>query len=68
MALSTIALLIIPQDDQGVFSGVVTNADWLETFGHPGSGLEGIIVSIYNLVRCFTGVSRKQLTNLSGRL
>ncbi|KAF1347148.1 putative Myo-inositol transporter 1 [Delphinella strobiligena] len=35
--------------DQGVFSGVVTNTDWLETFGHPGSGLEGIIVSIYNL-------------------
>ncbi|KAI4721609.1 putative Myo-inositol transporter 1 [Aureobasidium sp. EXF-10727] len=34
---------------QGVFSGIVGNADWLETFGHPGSGLEGIIVSIYNL-------------------
>jgi len=27
----------------------VTNEDWLNTFGHPGSGLEGIIVSIYNL-------------------
>ncbi|KAI5202963.1 putative Myo-inositol transporter 1 [Aureobasidium subglaciale] len=37
------------RDDQGVFSGIVGNADWLETFGHPGSGLEGIIVSIYNL-------------------
>ncbi|KAK6391578.1 hypothetical protein LTR65_004413 [Meristemomyces frigidus] len=35
--------------DQGVFSGIVTNEDWLNTFGHPGSGLEGIIVSIYNL-------------------
>jgi len=35
--------------DQGVFSGIVGNPDWLETFGHPGSGLEGIIVSIYNL-------------------
>ncbi|TIA47357.1 putative Myo-inositol transporter 1 [Aureobasidium pullulans] len=36
--------------DQGVFSGIVRNPDWLKTFGHPGSGLEGIIVSIYNLV------------------
>ena len=35
--------------DQGVFGGIVNNADWLETFGHPGTGLEGIIVSIYNL-------------------
>lgn len=25
------------------------NEDWLNTFGHPSSGLEGIIVSIYNL-------------------
>ena len=31
--------------DQGVFSGIVGNADWLDIFGHPGSGLEGIIVS-----------------------
>ncbi|KAJ4396991.1 hypothetical protein N0V93_001215 [Gnomoniopsis smithogilvyi] len=35
--------------DQGVFSGIVGNADWLEQFGYPDSGLEGIIVSIYNL-------------------
>ncbi|KAH0353887.1 putative MFS sugar transporter, partial [Aureobasidium melanogenum] len=35
--------------DQGVFSGIVGNADWRKTFGYPGSGLEGIIVSIYNL-------------------
>lgn len=35
--------------DQGVFSGIVGNANWLETFGNPSSGLEGIIVSIYNL-------------------
>ena len=34
---------------QGVFGGIVGNADWLDTFGHPGTGLEGIIVSIYNL-------------------
>lgn len=40
--------------DQGVFSGIVGNEDFLETFGHPGSGLEGIIVSIYNL-GCFSG-------------
>lgn len=35
--------------DQGVFSGIVTNQDWLNTFGNPGTALEGIIVSIYNL-------------------
>ncbi|KAK5165291.1 uncharacterized protein LTR77_009389 [Saxophila tyrrhenica] len=35
--------------DQGVFSGIVTNENWKQTFGNPGSGLEGIIVSIYNL-------------------
>ncbi|KAI6912336.1 putative Myo-inositol transporter 1 [Hortaea werneckii] len=35
--------------DQGVFSGIVGNEDWLDTFNHPSSGLEGIIVSIYNL-------------------
>ena len=35
--------------DQGVFSGIVNNPDWLKTFGNPSSGLEGIIVSIYNL-------------------
>lgn len=35
--------------DQGVFSSIVTDADWLDTFGNPGTGLEGIIVSIYNL-------------------
>lgn len=35
--------------DQGVFGGIVTNANWLDTFGHPESGLEGIIVSVYNL-------------------
>ncbi|RMZ33441.1 hypothetical protein D0859_02411 [Hortaea werneckii] len=31
------------------FSGIVGNEDWLDTFNHPSSGLEGIIVSIYNL-------------------
>ncbi|KAG9671733.1 putative MFS sugar transporter, partial [Aureobasidium melanogenum] len=47
--------------DQGVFSGIVGNADWRKTFGYPGSGLEGIIVSIYNLgafsgcIRAFLG-------------
>lgn len=35
--------------DQGVFSGIVGNEDWRNTFGKPSSGLEGIIVSIYNL-------------------
>lgn len=40
--------------DQGVFSGIIGNTDFRETFGYPGEGLEGIIVSIYNL-GCFTG-------------
>ncbi|CAN9232271.1 unnamed protein product [Alternaria sp. RS040] len=40
--------------DQGVFSGIVGNEDFLNTFDHPSPGLEGIIVSIYNL-GCFTG-------------
>ena len=40
--------------DQGVFSGIVGNADFLDTFNHPSAALEGIIVSIYNL-GCFTG-------------
>ena len=40
--------------DQGVFSGIVGNEDFLNTFGHPSPSLEGIIVSIYNL-GCFTG-------------
>lgn len=40
--------------DQGVFSGIVGNERFLDTFGHPDVGLEGIIVSIYNL-GCFSG-------------
>lgn len=35
--------------DQGVFSGIVGNLNWLDTFGYPDSALLGIIVSIYNL-------------------
>ncbi|EAW24067.1 putative MFS sugar transporter [Aspergillus fischeri NRRL 181] len=40
--------------DQGVFSGIVENEDFLDTMHHPGDSLMGIIVSIYNL-GCFTG-------------
>ncbi|EAU32054.1 conserved hypothetical protein [Aspergillus terreus NIH2624] len=40
--------------DQGVFSGIVENEDFLGTMGHPGDSLLGIIVSIYNL-GCFFG-------------
>ncbi|KAH7397411.1 putative Myo-inositol transporter 1 [Pyrenochaeta sp. MPI-SDFR-AT-0127] len=40
--------------DQGVFSGIVGNAHFLDTFNHPSPALEGIIVSIYNL-GCFSG-------------
>ncbi|KAF2149026.1 putative Myo-inositol transporter 1 [Myriangium duriaei CBS 260.36] len=35
--------------DQGVFSGIVNSEDFVNTFHHPSSGKEGIIVSIYNL-------------------
>ncbi|KAL9577756.1 MAG: hypothetical protein Q9203_007341 [Teloschistes exilis] len=35
--------------DQGVFSGIIGNPNWLDQFGHPKSSLEGIIVSICNL-------------------
>ncbi|KAJ5439549.1 uncharacterized protein N7458_010547 [Penicillium daleae] len=40
--------------DQGVFSGIVGNDDFLEIVHHPSAGILGIIVSIYNL-GCFTG-------------
>ena len=29
--------------DQGVFGGLITNKDFLDTFGHPGTGFLGII-------------------------
>jgi MFS family permease len=35
--------------DQGVFGGLITNSNFLDTFGRPAPGLLGIIVSIYNL-------------------
>ncbi|PYH41941.1 putative MFS sugar transporter [Aspergillus saccharolyticus JOP 1030-1] len=40
--------------DQGVFSGIVENDDFLDTMNHPNDSLTGIIVSIYNL-GCFAG-------------
>lgn len=40
--------------DQGVFSGIVENDDFLATMNRPNDSLEGIIVSIYNL-GCFAG-------------
>ncbi|OJJ39405.1 hypothetical protein ASPWEDRAFT_25241 [Aspergillus wentii DTO 134E9] len=40
--------------DQGVFSGIVGNEDFLKVMGHPSPGILGIIVSIYNL-GCFSG-------------
>src|ERR1700761_8412725 len=40
--------------DQGVFSGIIGNESFVATFNNPNPGLEGIIVSIYNL-GCFTG-------------
>jgi len=40
--------------DQGVFSGIVGNDDFLDVVDHPSAGILGIIVSIYNL-GCFVG-------------
>ncbi|KAL4895783.1 general substrate transporter [Aspergillus ambiguus] len=40
--------------DQGVFSGIIENEDFLSVMGNPGDSLTGIIVSIYNL-GCFAG-------------
>lgn len=40
--------------DQGVFSGIVGNDEFLDIVHHPSAGILGIIVSIYNL-GCFTG-------------
>ncbi|ESK89756.1 hexose carrier protein [Moniliophthora roreri MCA 2997] len=40
--------------DQGVFSGIIGNQDFLDTFGHPNDTRMGIIVSSYNL-GCFAG-------------
>ena len=34
--------------------GIVGNANFLDVVGHPGAGLLGIIVSVYNL-GCFSG-------------
>lgn len=42
------------QYDQGVFSGIIGNEHFRDTFDHPSAALEGIIVSIYNL-GCFSG-------------
>ncbi|KAJ6017930.1 general substrate transporter [Penicillium sp. IBT 35674x] len=35
--------------DQGVFSSIVTNEDWMRQFNYPNDSEEGIIVSCYNL-------------------
>ncbi|KAF9887915.1 hypothetical protein FE257_009437 [Aspergillus nanangensis] len=40
--------------DQGIFGGIVTNPDFLDTFQHPSAGYLGIIVSIYN-IGCLVG-------------
>lgn len=44
----------LPGYDQGVFSGIVGNDDFLNVVDHPSAGILGIIVSIYNL-GCFSG-------------
>ncbi|KAJ5622204.1 general substrate transporter [Penicillium herquei] len=35
--------------DQGVFSNIVTNENWIKQFNYPNDSEEGIIVSCYNL-------------------
>jgi len=40
--------------DQGVFSGIIGNEDFVNVMKNPNDSLLGIIVSIYNL-GCFTG-------------
>ncbi|KAI7777526.1 hypothetical protein LA080_003420 [Diaporthe eres] len=40
--------------DQGVFSGIVGNDDFLNTFGHPNPSLEGIIVGAALQTSAFT--------------
>lgn len=42
--------------DQGVFSGIAGNEDFLDMVNYPSAGIPGIIVSIYNL-GCFTGTT-----------
>lgn len=44
----------MPGYDQGVFSGIVGNEDFLHVVDHPSPAVLGIIVSIYNL-GCFSG-------------
>ncbi|KAK8237962.1 general substrate transporter [Phyllosticta capitalensis] len=40
--------------DQGVFSGIVGNEDFLDIVGHPDDTILGIVVAVYNL-GCFSG-------------
>jgi len=56
--------------DQGVFSGILQNEDWLNQFGHPEDTLTGLIVSSYNLgclVGCI-GTCQKMLSSSYGRI
>lgn len=52
--LAYLTMIFYSGYDQGVFSGIVGNDDFLEIVHHPSAGILGIIVSIYNL-GCFTG-------------
>lgn len=47
--------------DQGVFSGILQNEDWLNQFDHPSDSKTGIIVSCYNL-GCLLGCVGKSIT------
>ena len=35
--------------DQGVFGGIIVTPDFLERMGNPGPGLQGTIVSLYDI-------------------
>ncbi|KAK2461111.1 hypothetical protein APHAL10511_006890 [Amanita phalloides] len=40
--------------DQGVFGGIIVTPDFLRTMGNPSAGLQGTIVSLYD-IGCFFG-------------
>ncbi|KAE9394052.1 general substrate transporter [Gymnopus androsaceus JB14] len=40
--------------DQGVFGGIIVTESFLQTMGNPDSGLQGTIVSLYD-IGCFVG-------------
>jgi MFS family permease len=46
---STVLRCSLQPTDQGVFSGILQNENWLQQFGHPSEVITGITVSSYCL-------------------